>query len=110
VSHSDDGGGTWSRPQRVNINGTSPSLHVTSEGKLLAGFRSTLGGGNCHLASSEDDGRTWRVELELELPHGTWYRGGYPVLENLPDGRLIATFHNGDPSWYVAYNVLRWAG
>lgn len=109
VAYSDDGGETWSPPQRVNINGTSPSIHITPEGKLLAGFRSTLGGGNCHIASSEDGGLTWRVELELELPHGKWHYGGYPVLENLPDGSLIATFHNADPSWYVGYNILRWA-
>ena len=109
VSHSADGGRTWSQPERVNINGTAPSLHVTPEGRLLAGFRSALEGGNCHIASSEDGGLTWHVELELELPHGKWHYGGYPVLEDLPDGRLIATFHNADASWYVAYNILDWA-
>lgn len=109
VSYSSDSGQTWSQPQRVNINGTAPSLHLSADGRLLAGFRSTLEGGNCHIASSQDGGLTWRVELELELPKGKWHCGGYPVLEDLPDGRLIATFHNADPSWYVAYNILRWA-
>lgn len=109
VAYSDDGGKTWSQPQQVNLQGTSPSLHVTPEGHLLAGFRSLLPGGNCHLASSADGGLTWEVEIELELPHGTWHKGGYPVLEDLPDGRLIATFHNTDPSPYVAYNILSWA-
>ena len=109
VSHSSDAGQTWSEPVMVNINGTAPSLHLSADGRLLAGFRSTLEGGNCHIASSEDGGLTWRVELELELPKGKWHYGGYPVLEDLLDGRLIATFHNGDPSWYTAYNILSWA-
>ncbi len=106
VAWSEDGGDTWSEPLKVNINGTSPSLHITPKGRLLAGYRSTLGGGRCHIASSEDLGRTWRFELEVELPHGTWHQGGYPAFENLPDGRIFVTFHNNQPSWYVAYNVL----
>jgi len=106
ISHSEDGGETWSQPRRVELCGTSPSLHVTADGQLLAGYRSTLPGCNCHLASSPDNGLTWQFELEFELPHGEWQYGGYPVVEDLPDGRLIAVFHNRDPRWYVAYNIL----
>jgi hypothetical protein len=106
VAHSSDGGDTWTAPQKVNLNGTSPSLHITPKGRLLAGYRSTLKGANCHVASSPDGGLHWTFELELELPRDTWNRGGYPAFENLPDGRIFVTFHNSRPSWYVAYNVL----
>ncbi|MFH1571454.1 MAG: sialidase family protein [Gemmatimonadota bacterium] len=108
VSHSEDGGRTWSPPRRVELAGTSPSLHVTADGRLLAGYRSTLPGCNCHLASSPDGGLTWQFELELELPHGEWSYGGYPMVEDRPDGRLIAVFHNRVPGWYVGYNILAW--
>ena len=107
VCHSADDGRTWSAPQRVNINGTSPSLHVASDGQLFAGFRSTQDGGNCHIASSADGGLSWTVELELELTAGKWHYGGYPVMEDLPDGPLFVTYHNADPTWHVAYNILR---
>jgi hypothetical protein len=106
VAHSSDGGDTWTAPVKVNLNGTSPSLHVTRKGTLLAGYRSTLKGANCQVASSADGGLTWKFELEFELPHGEWHLGGYPAFENLPDGRIFATFHNGSPGWYVAYNLL----
>lgn len=107
ISYSEDQGQTWSPPCRIELFGTSPSLHVTADGQLLlAGYRSTLPGGNCHLSSSTDRGLTWQFELEFELPHGKWHYGGYPVIEDLPDGRLIAVFHNADPSWYIAYNIL----
>lgn len=108
VSHSEDGGRSWSTPQRIALNGTAPSLHVTADGKLLAGFRSMLPGHNCHVALSPDGGVNWEVVLELEPPHGVWNKGGYPVLEDLADRRMIAVFHNHDPERYVGYNILEW--
>lgn len=106
VAYSEDEGRTWSPPRRVQLCGTSPSLHLARDGLLLAGYRSTLPGCNCHLASSADGGATWCFELEFELPHGKWHYGGYPVLEDLSDGRLIAVFHNAEPAWFVAYNII----
>jgi hypothetical protein len=106
VSHSSDGGDTWTPPQKVNLDGTSPALHITPKGRLLAGYRSTLPGANCHVASSADGGLHWTFELELELPRDTWSRGGYPAFQNLPDGSIFVTFHNSRPGWYVAYNIL----
>jgi len=106
VAQSADQGETWSAPRKVNLNGTSPALHLTPKGRLLAGYRSTLPGANCHIAASADGGLTWKFELELGLPRGEWKSGGYPAFENLPDGRIFVTFHNRDPHWYVAYNIL----
>lgn len=107
VSYSADGGDTWSEPRRIAVNGTSPALHLTPKGRLLAGFRSTLPGGRCHVCASTDSGLTWSAPLELALPAGTWDRGGYPAFENLPDGHIFVTFHNGTPPrWHVLYNLL----
>jgi len=106
VAYSEDGGDTWSAPRKIPVNGTSPSLHLSPAGTLLAGYRSTLPGGVCRVSSSTDGGVSWKLELELELPHGSWKLGGYPTFENLADGTMICVFHNGDPAWHVAYNVL----
>jgi Neuraminidase (sialidase) len=111
VAYSRDGGENWTAPQKVNMTGTSPALHLTPKGLLLAGYRSTVGQpteGRCHISSSLDNGQTWDFELELELPRGQWFKGGYPAFTNLADGRIFVTFHNGvlkDP-WYTAYNIL----
>lgn len=107
VSWSEDRGDTWSAPLKVNLFGTSPSLHLTPRGRLLAGHRSTLEGGRCHISSSVDGGRAWQFELELEPTDGKWDYGGYPAFENLPDGRVFVTFHTGKPpGWHTLYNVL----
>jgi hypothetical protein len=107
VSHSADGGDTWTTPRKVDLFGTSPSLHLTAKWMLLAGYRSTLEGGRCHISSSDDGGLTWKFELELEPPNAVWASGGYPAFENLPDGRSFVTFHSGKPpAWHTLYNVL----
>jgi len=111
VAYSRDGGETWTAPQKVNMTGTSPAVHITPKGLLLAGYRSTVGRpteGRCHVSSSLDSGQTWDFELELELTHGQWAWGGYPAFTNLADGRILVTFHNGPPKlpWYTAYNIL----
>ncbi|MBI4909566.1 MAG: exo-alpha-sialidase [Acidobacteria bacterium] len=112
VAWSKDGGESFSAPQSVNLRGTSPSLHISPKGRLLAGYRSTLPGANCHVASSPDGGASWSFDLELSLPGGAWKSGGYPVLTNLKDGRMLATFHNRDVSaaneayWQIYWNLL----
>jgi hypothetical protein len=111
VAWSSDAGDTWSAPLKVELFGTSPSLHLTPKGNLLAGYRSTLPGGRCHVSSSADGGKTWQFELELEPPGGKWDRGGYPAFENLPDGRVFVTFHTGVPGkWGTYWNVVEEVG
>lgn len=112
VAWSKDGGETFSAPQAVNLRGTSPSLHISPKGRLLAGYRSMLPGANCHVASSADGGASWNFELELALPGSTWKSAGYPVLTNLPGGKMLATFHNRNVSeanenyWQLYWNLL----
>ena len=106
VAHSSDGGDTWTPPRRVNLCGTSPSLHITPKGRLLAGYRAAFDDGRCQVASSADGGLTWQFQLELDPVKPPWHYGGYPVLTNLADGRILVTFHNAAPRLYMAYNVL----
>lgn len=106
VAHSSDGGDTWTAPVRVNLCGTSPSLHISPKGRLLAGYRGAFEDGRCQVASSADGGLTWQFQLELDPIKGPWHYGGYPVFTNLADGRILATFHNASPRLYEADNVL----
>lgn len=106
VAYSSDGGDTWTAPARVNLRGTSPSLHITPKGRLVAGYRAAFDDGRCQVASSKDGGLTWQFELQLDPIKGPWHYGGYPVFTNLADGRILATFHNASPRLYMAYNVL----
>ncbi|MEW6219199.1 MAG: sialidase family protein [Thermodesulfobacteriota bacterium] len=105
VALSEDGR-IWSRPERTNLAGTAPSLHLSPTGQLLAGFRSTDPSGACRIAMSPDEGRSWQTVLELVPPEGRWRHGGYPVLLNLPDGTMLATFHNNVDGWRVGCNRL----
>lgn len=115
-----DGGDTWSAAERLALHGTSPSLHQTPSGRLIAGYRRyPIAGDEAEtqlgvaISSSEDGGKSWREELILEDPKGFQYtspgQAGYPAFENLPDGRVIVAFYTTDASGrhYVAANLLR---
>ena len=106
TAYSEDGGDTWAPARRTSMKGTSPALHLAPGGKVLAGYRSVLEGGRCHVSSSDDAGVSWAFELELEVPTGAWKSGGYPVFETLPDGTIFTSFHNASPTWHMAYNIL----
>ena len=111
VGYSPDGGETWTVPQKVNMTGTSPAVHLTPKGLLLAGYRSTMGqatDGRCQLSSSLDNGQTWEFELELQLTQGQWNYGGYPAFVTLADGRILVTYHNNAAKvpWHTEYNIL----
>ncbi len=106
TTYSEDGGDTWASAQQTTMQGTSPALHLAPNGKVLAGYRSILEGGRCHVSSSDNGGASWTFELELQVPKGTWQSGGYPVFETLPDGTFFVSFHNSAPAWHMAYNIL----
>lgn len=103
VSHSKDGGDTWTPPARIKLFGEAPALHVTPKGRLLAAYRTLQA--RCHVSSSSDGGVTWRFEVELAAPDGRAV-GEYASFENLPDGRVIVAYDDGRPTWRVVYNLL----
>ena len=131
-SISEDEGETWSEPERTNIWGQSPSLHLTQSGRLILGYRnfpnSLTGqkGYGVAVSWSEDEGLTWQGQLLLEDPKGYKYKStheaGYPAFENLKDGKIVVLFYSHDESLepdipypglsaymfqkYIAQNVL----
>ena len=120
VSH--DLGKTWSRPQRLSLIGTSPSLYVLPGGTLVLGYRDhpqykgdTQDYGLA-VRVSHDQGLTWTDQVQLQDPKGLHYdkklQPGYPDFVGLPNGDLLVVFysleiHNGKAQPYIAENVLR---
>lgn len=129
VSH--DLGKSWSTPERLELIGTSPALHVTPDGVLMLAYRdspqvATLEKGfyerpqvsphyGLAIRVSSDQGRTWTNELDLEDPQGLKYnvneQPGYPDLVELPNGNILVVFYSaqvksGKSSFYLAANIL----
>jgi hypothetical protein len=129
VSH--DLGKSWSAPERLDLIGTSPALHVTPGGLLMLAYRNSpqvdapdkslderpQADGNYGLAIrvSCDQGRTWVNEFHLEDPQGLKYsvrlQPGYPDLVDLPGGNILVIFFSpqskdGKTSFYTAVNIL----
>ncbi|MGH9397249.1 MAG: sialidase family protein [Terriglobia bacterium] len=119
---SKDLGSTWSEPERLNLIGTSPALHVLPDGTLMLAFRNhpQHGTGTEHyglaVRASKDQGKTWTDEVDLRDPKGLRYNAklqpGYPDLTDLPNSDILVVFHSiemrdGVPQGYIALNVLR---
>ena len=129
LSH--DLGKSWSKPEPIDLIGTSPALHVTPDGMLMLTYRdspqvATLEKGfyerpqaSAHyglaIRVSTDQGRTWVNEFDLQDPQGMKYsvdqQPGYPDLVNLPDGKILIVFYstqkkNGKSTFYIAANIL----
>jgi hypothetical protein len=117
---SSDEGRTWSSPTRLDVWGTSPSLHLDAGGSLWLGYRNHRGNPQglpapgVGLSRSHDAGQTWSDHLLLEDPKGYAYQqefeAGYPAFLNLEDGRLLVIFYSYDPTLpaerYLAANLL----
>lgn len=118
-STSDDGGVTWSSPERLEFAGTSPALYVTRGGELLLGYRvfapSELGVvPGVRVVVSRDRGITWGDGIDLVDPKGyVWtseYQCGYPDFAEMEDGTLVVVFYSYDPELphrrYLAANII----
>ena len=115
-----DGGRTWSVPTRMELWGTSPSLHLLPSGLIVLGYRNHLGNPQglgepgVGVSISHDNGLTWSGHILLEDPKGHRYahefEAGYPAFLPMGDGSLLAVFYSYDPALpserYLAANIL----
>jgi len=115
-----DGGRTWSAPARMELWGTSPSLHLLPSGRIVLGYRNHLGNPQglgepgVGVSLSHDHGLTWSGHMLLEDPKGHQYahefEAGYPAFLTLGDGSVLAVFYSYDPALpserYLAANIL----
>lgn len=115
-----DGGRTWSAPTRMELWGTSPSLHLLPSGLIVLGYRNHLGNPQglgepgVGVSLSHDHGLTWSGHMLLEDPQGHRYahefEAGYPAFLLMGDGSTLTVFYSYDPTLpserYLAANIL----
>jgi hypothetical protein len=120
-AYSDDGGMTWTPPERMDLWGTSPSLHVEASGVVMLGYRNHLGNpqglteAGVGISLSEDGGCSWSGHMLLRDPRGHRYghefEAGYPAFLDLDTGGVLVVFYSYDPALpaerYLAANLLR---
>jgi hypothetical protein len=115
-------GRAWSRPERLPLIGTSPALHVLSDGTTLLAYRNNPQRPEDHgpygmaVRVTTDQGKTWTNELALRDPKDLTYSAkrqpGYPDFVTLRNGEVLIVFHsveekNGRRDFYLAANVIR---
>lgn len=116
---SSDQGRTWSSPTRLDVWGTSPSLHLHPNGTIMVGYRNHLGNPQgletpgVGVSVSHDAGETWGEQFMLEDPKGYRYlqefEAGYPAFLTMENGSVMVVFYSFDPSRndrYLAGNLL----
>jgi hypothetical protein len=116
---SSDQGHTWSSPTRLDVWGTSPSLHLHPNGTIMMGYRNHLGNPQglespgVGVSVSRDAGETWSEHFMLEDPNGYQYlqefEAGYPAFLTMRDGSIMVVFYSFDPSRngrYLAGNLI----
>ncbi|MBI3941903.1 MAG: exo-alpha-sialidase [Chloroflexi bacterium] len=92
VTFSDDNGRTWTSPRRINDLGDQANLCHLHDGRILCiyGYRFVPFG--LRGIVSTDDGQTWSQEFVIRAD-GAGPDLGYPVITQLPDGRLLAVYY-----------------
>ena len=93
-SESRDGGRTWTRMTRTNLDGFPPHVLRLRDGRLLCTYASrTIGRRGVYAALSRDDGKTWDAAHELRLARSESDDIGYPTTVENPDGSLLTVYY-----------------
>lgn len=96
LTHSDDGGKTWTVPTPTGIIGSPPHLLLHSSGAVIMtyGYRRSPYGQRTKI--SRDGGQTWSHEIIVN-DQGIDGDLGYPCTVELPDGSLITVYYQKLP-------------
>ncbi len=121
MSRSEDGGSTWSTPQRVNADGTAawhafPSVAAGASGDVrVAWMDNRTGAFNVWYTSSTDGGASWSTEVQVSQ-YVTGYSyitaagfafpyGDYTTIDRDPGGHVELAWGEG-PSYLGPGNVF----
>ncbi len=96
LSFSDDGGRTWTLPERMNIAGSPPHLLRHSSGAIVLSFGYRHPGYGQRAVVSYDEGKTWSDEIIIrdDGPSGDL---GYPCSIELADGSVYTVYYQQLP-------------
>ena len=112
VSHSEDGGATWSEPEETPIycQGSSPfDLVMLDDGRVLATYGHRRPPYGVRACLSEDGGRTWDIGNEIVLrDDGLDTDMGYPSSAQLPDGSILTTYYWHEQDQIRHIRSARW--
>lgn len=92
LTYSDDAGRTWAEPRRINALGDQAHLTRLRDGRIVCVFAYRFVPYGIRGIVSEDDGRTWSREFVIRSD-GAGLDLGYPVVTELPDGRILAVYY-----------------
>ena len=93
-SDSRDGGRTWSKLTRTNLDGFPPHVLRLKDGRLLCSYASrTIGRRGVYVALSYDDGKTWDGAHAMKLASSENDDIGYPTTVENPDGSLLTVYY-----------------
>jgi len=93
-SESSDGGKTWAPIHETGLIGYPSHLLKLKDGRLLSTYGCRIGGKfGQRAALSNDNGKTWDVENEINLCLGFSGDLGYPSTVQLDDGTLVSAYY-----------------
>ena len=114
LSHSDDGGFSWSTPKPIVAWGQSPWAQLSREhvwsgaipgppyrspwplhlrdGRIVVIFGRRVAPYGMGLIVSEDEGATWSAEAVIRADASDWDLA-YPVATQLDDGRIFTAYY-----------------
>ncbi|RKY71998.1 MAG: hypothetical protein DRQ24_06010 [Candidatus Latescibacterota bacterium] len=108
-SESQDGGRTWSTPQRTDIWGHPAHLLYLKNGKVLCAYGYRRPPYGVRACLSEDEGKTWNLKDEIIIrSDGKDGDLGYPSSVQLSDGRILTVyyFHPLDEDWSEGHSLI----
>lgn len=91
LSHSDDGGRTWSTPRSLGY-GSPPHLLLHSSGTLIITYGYRREDVGQRVGISHDDGESWEWDWIIRNDAPDWDLG-YPSTVELGDGTLLSVYY-----------------
>ena len=93
-SYSEDGGRTWSTPERSGVWGACPCLFLTTNGLLLCAYSDARPGraAGTSLSYSRDEGATWAQEDE-QIYTTSAQGGSYPSMVYVDSRRILCAYY-----------------
>lgn len=97
LTHSTDGGQTWSEPERLpNLLGAPPHLLQHSSDAVILTYSRRTGRCGQYARISYDSGLTWSDDIAISPEAPDWDHG-YPSTAELDDGSLLTVYYQKYP-------------